>query len=199
MRALVSDRLIDALGRGRRPADGIDATPAVTAPTAVDFVAYGEDCLIAGRLRYDGERLTDFLNEHEAYEVDDLIVEELIDGRTSAIAHLVVPRDELLVIQVSGPRGDLERRVRTQGYPVAAKVGPYRLRGRLHAPPGLDPTSVIARRSSMVPLTDTLIDRPVGPEREVHLIGTVVINRLWVDWLVETWDDSRHWLEIEPA
>ena len=199
MRALVSGRLVEALGRGRSSAKEAIPPPGLVAPTRLDFVAYGEDCLIAGRLRFDGDRMSDFLNDHETYQIDDLIVEELVDGRTSAVGQLVVARDEVLVVQLAGPRGVLERRVRTHGHPVAVKVGPYRLRGRLHAPPGLDPTSLIARRSPMVPLTEALIDRPVGPEREVHPIGNVAINRLWVDWLVETWDDSMQWLELEPG
>lgn len=192
-------RLTSALGRGASDPDPPDPTSIVAVPAGrdVDFVAYGDDCLLVGRLRLDGDRLTDLLNERSEYEIRDLVVERLSDGYAAQAEHLLVARDELLLVQANGPRGDLHRRLRTRGYPVAAQVGPYRVRGVLHAMPGMDPTLVIYRRAPMVPLTDAVIERPVGLEQELQSLGTVVVNRDRVEWVVPTWDDAPHWRELE--
>jgi hypothetical protein len=51
----------------------------------------------------------------------------------------------------------------------------------------------------MVPLTDAWIERPVGADRELQRIGTVVLNRDKMDWVMSTWDDSSTWREAEPT
>ena len=189
-------RLASALERlGNAQVPSAPAGERVDAQRTVEFLAYGEDCLIVGRMRLEAERMTDLLNERDAFDVLDLVVEQLDDGRSATAPELTVSRDELLLVQVAGPRGDASRRIRTRVYPVAAQVGPYRVRGHLHAMPGVDPTTVIHRRAPMVPLTDAWVDRPVGTERDLQHIGTVVINRDRMDWVVATWDDSSRWLD----
>jgi hypothetical protein len=166
-----------------------DEPPSLSGPI-VDFVAYGEDCLLVGRLRMGDGRLTDLLNERDEYEIVDIAAERLSDGLSADAPALTVARRELLLVQAAGPRGDATRRHRTTAYPIAARVGPYRVRGQLHALPGVDPTAIIRRRAPMVPLTDAWIDLPVGAERDLHRVGTVVLNRDRLDWVVATWDDS---------
>ncbi len=51
----------------------------------------------------------------------------------------------------------------------------------------------------MVPLTDAWIERPVGSDRELQRIGTVVLNRDKMDWVMSTWDDSSTWREADPT
>lgn len=177
-------------------------TPAgVLAPSGplVEFVAYGEDCLLAGRLRLASDRLTDLLNSQDEYELVDLVAERLSDGHAASVSALRVPRNELLLVQAAGPRGDANRRLRTRPYPVAAKLGPYRVRGQLHARPGVDPEVVIHRRGPMVPLTEAWLERPVGEERDLYRIGTVVLNRDKMDWVMATWEDSSEWLDADPV
>lgn len=204
-------RLISALDREPRPADpgtsDVESTDATTTDTGlvapsgplVEFVAYSVDCLLAGRLRLSSDRLTDLLNAQDEYELVDLIAERLSDGEAASVPALRVPRDELLLVQASGPRGDANRRHRTRPYMVAAKVGPYRVRGQLHAMPGVDPEVVIHRRGPMVPLTEAWLERPVGEERDLYRIGTVVLNRDKMDWVMSTWDDSSEWLDADPT
>jgi hypothetical protein len=73
---------------------------------------------------------------------------------------------------------------------VAIKLGPYRVRGYLHALPGADPVQAIRRRKPMVPLTDAWIEfsSATGPQR--RRIGAVVVNREQIDWIVPAVDDE---------
>jgi hypothetical protein len=181
---------------GRRAdSPGPPVEPLALAGPIVDFVAYGEDCLLVGRLRMGDGRLTDLLNERDEFEIVDIVAERLSDGQAADAPGLVIARRELLLVQATGPRGDVNRRHRTTAYPIAAQIGPYRVRGQLHAIPGVDPTAIIQRRAPMVPLTDAWIDRPIGTERDLHRVGTVVLNRDRMDWVIATWDDSSEWLD----
>jgi hypothetical protein len=177
------------------------AAPSTTAAgavsTIVGFLAYSDDCLLIGRLRLPSGRLTDLLNEQEAFEVLDVSAERLRDGYVASAPALLVERRELLLVQVAGPRGDPAHRRRTRAFPIAAQVGPYRVRGLLHAGQGQDPVAAIRHGQPMVPLTDAWIERPVGDDRDVQSIGTVALNRDHVDWAVETWDDSSRWLAMD--
>jgi len=193
----VSRRLVAAFERPDGPVDEV-VEPAAPLGRIIEFLAYGDDCLLAGRLRLQGDRLTDQLNEHDEFEIVDLVAERLSDGLAAESPALLVARHELLLVQAAGPRGDPERRHRTRAYPVAVQVGPYRVRGQLHAMPGVDPEVVIHRRGPMVPLTEAWIERQVGAEWDEFRIGTVVLNRDRMDWVVATWDDSSRWVEREP-
>ena len=51
----------------------------------------------------------------------------------SRSARSSVPRDELLLVHATGPRGDQARRPRTRQHPLAVQLGPYQVRGYLHA------------------------------------------------------------------
>jgi hypothetical protein len=175
------------------PARPIEASP------LIDFLAYGADRLLIGRLRMDADRLTDLLNEHDEYEIRDVVTERLSDGLTTDARSLTVARGDLLVVQVAGPRGDPDRRRRTTAYPLAVQVGPFRVRGQLHERPGQDPAAVILRRGPMVPLTDAWLDRPLAGERDIQRLGTVVLNRDHIDSVIATWDDSSAWLGPEPV
>ena len=73
----------------------------------VDFVAYAEDCTLSGRIRLRAERLTDMLNDHEELELVDVMVQSLAEPGVVEVKEVVVPRDELLLVHATGPRGDL--------------------------------------------------------------------------------------------
>jgi hypothetical protein len=190
----VGRHLASALDRGGAEPESAPTTePASAHGRSIEFLAYGEDCVLLGRLRMTGDRLTDQLNAQDEYEVLDLVAERLTDGYAAEVPALLIARSELLLVQAAGPRGDANRRHRTRAYPIAAQLGPYRVHGQLHAPPGVDPEVVIHRRAPMVPLTDAWIERPVGDDRELQRIGTVVLNRDKMDWVMSTWDDSSTW------
>jgi len=99
----------------------------------VAFVAYGEDCLLSGRTVLDADRLSDMLNGHDEYALIGVTVQRLDDGTPLQVEEVIVPRDELVLVHASGPRGDANRRHRTMLQHVALKMGPYKVRGFLHA------------------------------------------------------------------
>jgi hypothetical protein len=188
--------MIESLGRRLRVVSGrpepaapvdvpvVPATPAVPQLQDVDFLAYGDDCVLAGTIRMGAGRLTDLLNEQQEYQLFDVVVESLVDERRVAIAEIRVGRHELFLVHGAGPRGDEERRHRTRSHPVAIQAGPYHVRGYLHGLPSLDPVVTFGRREPMVPLTDAWIEFIEGGERERRRVGTVVVNRNRIDWIV---------------
>ena len=186
--------MIESLGRRLRVGSGhsIQSAEPVEPPLPdrapatrlVDFVAYAEDCVLAGTVRMAADRLTDMLNAQEEYLLVDVLVEVLTDERAVEVAEVLVRRDELLLVHAAGPRGDLDRRHRTRSHPVAIQTGPYHIRGYLHAMPGADPVKAIRRREPMVPLTDAWIEFSLDGDRQRRRVGTVVVNRELIDWIV---------------
>ena len=174
-----------------RGADGPDltgATPpgAAVLPPLVDFVAYAEDCTLSGRIRLRSDRLTDMLNDHEELQLVDVLVQSLADREAVEAREVVVPRDELLLVHATGPRGDQARRTRTRQTHVALTVPPYEVRGCLHTAPFLDALLALDRRGPMVPLTDAVIDYTLGGEWQRIRVGTLIVNRTAIDHIVET-------------
>ena len=166
--------------------------PAVpSAPTTeLEVVAYAEDCRLFGHLALSAARLTDMLNEADEIELVDVAVEALADGRIVEMRSMVVRRDELLVVQATGPRGARERRQRTRPHPVAFKTGPYLVRGLLHALPTADPFVALRRRPPMVPLTDGSISYTVAGSTVVRRADTIIVNRAVIDWVTPGTDDE---------
>lgn len=154
----------------------------------LEFVAYGEDCVLSGRVRMSSDRLTDMLNEHDEYDLVDVLLERLDDGVGVEVKEVLVGRDDLLLVHATGPRGNAARRHRTRAYPVALKVGPYHIRGHLHTAPGRDPIQHMRRRRTMVPVTDATIEYQSGATRHARAVGAVVVNRDHVDWIVPAED-----------
>jgi hypothetical protein len=157
--------------------------PAAPLAPLVEFVAYAEDCVLSGRVRLAAERLTDMLNGHDEYELVDVMVERLDTEAAVEVTEIVVRRDVLLLVHATGPRGSQARRRRTRPHPLAMQLGPYHVRGYLHALPGTDPLHAIRRRTIMVPLTEASIEFTIGGVSERRDVGTVVINRELIDWV----------------
>ena len=188
--------MIQSLGRRLslifdRGADDPDAT-GISHPGAavlhplVDFVAYADDCTLSGRIRLRAECLTGMLNDHEELHLVDVLVQSVVERESIEVREVVIPRDELLLVHATGPRGDQTRRTRTRLTHVAMTVGRYRVRGYLHAAPFIDALSALHRRSPMVPLTDAVIDYRIGDEWQRQRIGTLIVNRGAIDHIVET-------------
>jgi hypothetical protein len=171
----------------------------------VDFVAYAEDCTLSGRIRLRSERLTDMLNDHEELELVDVMVQSLVEPGVVEVKEVVVPRDELLLVHATGPRGDLTRRTRTRQTYVAVAIGPYTVRGNLHTVPFLDAVAALNRRSTMVPLTDVVLDYRMGSDWHRQRLGTLIVNRAGIDDIIEAveHDSTDHGdapiEEISPA
>jgi hypothetical protein len=130
------------------------------------------------------ERLTDALNDNDTYELVDVSVERLSDGVAMDISGLIVSRDELLLVQASGPRGNVERRRRKRQHPVAMQLGAYQVRGYLHALPGVDPVTSIRRRKAMIPLTDAWVEFESAAGHQRQRFQAVLANRDRIEWIV---------------
>ena len=170
-----------------------------SAPTTdLEVVAYAEDCRLFGHLALSAARLTDMLNDADEIELVDVAAEALTDGRVVEIRSIVVRRDELFAVEVSGPRGAREHRQRTRPHSVAVKCGPYVVRGQLHASPTVDPFASFRRRPPMVPLTEGSISYAVADATVVRHADTVIVNRDLVDWVTPVSDAHDEVLEL-PA
>ena len=182
--------MIDRLPRRLRVGLTRHEEPPVEAgpmPDEVAFVAYGEDCILSGRAVLDADRLTDMLNDHDEYLVSGLVVERFDDVAPFELDdEIAIPRDEILLVHASGPRGDAKRRHRTMPQQLALKMGPYRVRGFFHALPGADPLVALGRRKAMVPLTNVRIEYSIHDQRREVTVETVIINREQIDWVVAT-------------
>jgi hypothetical protein len=156
----------------------------------VEFVANGEDCVLSGVVRLASDRLTDMLNDHDEYQLVDVLVEGLTGDRAVEVQEVLVRRDELLLVHAAGPRGNQDRRHRTRSHPVAIQMGPYHIRGYLHGLPGIDPVGAMLRRKPMVPLTEAWFEFSTAAGRQRHRAGTVVVNRERIDWIVPAIDNE---------
>ncbi len=184
-------------GAGPKPVDGPGGTQ-VRHPW-VQFVAFTEDRRISGLIQLDGDRLSDTLNGHDEYQLCDVLVEHLDDGRQEHADEVVVARDDLLAVLTDGPRGDPGRRVRTLAHDVTVQAGPYLVRGSLHAPPGIDPLASARRRRPMIPLSDAWVEFRSGGTSMGSIVGTVVVNRATADWIQVGFAPPGALNGIEPA
>jgi hypothetical protein len=169
-------------GPPEAPAETLQPQPITEAPGPfVDFVAYAEDCTLSGQIRLGSGRLTDLLNGRDEWLLVDVMAESFDGAELVESNEVAVARDEILVVHAAGPRGDQERRHRTNLHPVVVQAGRFQIRGYLHARPGLDPLVVIARSRPMVPLTDASIEYEHHGFRERRRVGTILVNRDRID------------------
>jgi hypothetical protein len=156
----------------------------------IEFVGYAEDCRIFGYMRLDADRLTDTLNSHDAYPLVDAVAVGLEDGRAIAVGQIAIYRDELLAVRAAGPRGNAGRRARVRPFPVTLQTGPYTVHGYVHALPGADPLLHVRRRKPMVPITDAWIEYTTANEHQRGRVGTLIVNRELLDWIVLSDDEA---------
>ena len=124
----------------------------------VGLTVYTGDSLAFGYLPLTARRVTDLMNEHEAFEFVDTYLESLEDRHGLSLHTVAIARDEILAVAVAGPRGDPTRRTRTRPIPVELRIGPYDVRGSIHVVPGTDPIISFRSRRAMVPLTEATIE-----------------------------------------
>jgi hypothetical protein len=185
---------------GRDPNPGATEPPATVdgpLPPQVEFVAYAEDCLLSGYVRLGADRLTDLLDDHDELELVDVHVQGLDASTGTQVPEFVVRRDELLLVHAGNPRGNRGRRRRTLQHPVALEAGPYHVRGYIHTVPGSDPIASFRHRRPMVPITDAWVDYLAGNVRQRRRVPTLIVNRDFVDWIVEAVDDEVEMPELQ--
>jgi hypothetical protein len=148
----------------------------------VPLKAYTEDCSFTGEVGLTGDRLSDFLASTVEFEVHNVRLRALDDGRLVEALYTSILRDDLCLVLAGEPRGREDLRVWTRQYPVVARVGPYTVRGYVHAPPTIDPLRLPSRRA-IVPLTaGTVSYAEAGSEVEFRA-ETVLVNSTWIEAL----------------
>jgi hypothetical protein len=156
----------------------------------VEFQAFAGDCTIAGKVTMFGERLTDFLNGQERFRVHHVTFQSLHDGRVLTEGSVSLERSDLLAVVASGPRGSEKQRLRREEARMQLSIGPYIILGRLHVSPGLDPMKSVLQREPMIPLTSATIAYSVAGAVEARALGTIIVNRLQVDWISATDEEA---------
>jgi hypothetical protein len=145
------------------------------------FIAYAGDCLLHARLELPDGRLSDFLNSTESLSLRDVVVQAHEDGRTVHLERLDIARNEIFAIEATGTRGPRQKRISTRSSRMEFVLGPYRVLGELHTPPGTDEIAALARRKPLVPLTLATIAYQVGTETRLHDVETLIVNRHLID------------------
>ena len=193
----ISRRLRVVFQRSGDPEDGStlpgDAGPARNLLPQLEFVAYAEDCVLYGRVRLAAERLTDMLNTHDEFELVDVMVERLDGRKRIEIKEVLVRRDELLLVARDRTAREPRAPDENARASLAVRIGPYDVRGTLHAFPGHDPLTTILRRKPMVPMTDAWIEYLAGGERRRRRVGALIVNREQIDTVAHAVDE---WSEL---
>ena len=139
--------------------------------------AYAADFRLYGQVEFGEGRLSDQLNSTAELLIRDAHLEDLADGHVVAMPELTVAHDELCAVVASGPRGDAARRLNTRTAHVEVEVGPYRVVGRVHGPPTVDPFASVLRRAAWLPLTEATVTYRRGPDDVTDKVTTLLINR----------------------
>lgn len=176
----------------------IEPTPRPLAVPEIDIVVFAEDSVLAGRIRLSGDRVSDVLNANAEYAVTDAVLEDLADGHTISCEELLLQRDELIVVDAAGPRGDAARRRRMCQHAIVAKAGPYDVFGYIHTLPGMDPIKSLRRRNPIVAITDAVIGYTFGSSPQMRWANVVMLNRECLDWIAKAPDDALM-LEMPPG
>jgi hypothetical protein len=148
----------------------------------VPLTAYAEDCSFTGELDFVADRLSDFLAGTVEFVVGPVTFRALDDGHVIQAGSAAILRDDLCVVVASEPRGREDLRIWTRQYPVLARVGPYRVRGYLHAPPTIDPMKMPSRRTILALTSGTIAYTEAGNEVEIEA-ETVLVNSARIESL----------------
>jgi len=148
----------------------------------VPLTAYAEDCSFTGEVAIIGDRLSDFLAATVEFEVLNLTCWALDDGRMVGALYSSILRDDLCLVLAGEPRGREDLRIWTRTYPVVANVGPYLVRGYVHAPPTIDPLKLPSRRQIVAVTSGTITYTEAGREVEIEA-ETVLMNSTWIESL----------------
>jgi hypothetical protein len=148
----------------------------------IAFTAFAEDSVIRGELVLAGDRLSDFIPLDGPFQIEQVTLNALDDGRTVSVPSATLARSDLIAITGSGPRGNKARRVRTRPHPARAKAGPYEMIGYIHAPPSAHPFSGVLRRR-VLPMTSAVIRFRIGGQHIELEHDALLLNPERIDWL----------------
>ena len=153
--------------RGRRAAPKSDDhgdrdAPGGPAPVVELLTA---DSAVAFELDQSGDRLTDLLNAHDTLDAVDA------EGQPGTIAV-----EEILLAFPPPHPGHPQRRLHRPRRPIRMRVGPYRVEGQLHVPPGAQAIGYLYRvRPRFAPLTEAVIWSE-DPDQIERRAPVVIVN-----------------------
>jgi len=156
----------------------------------VDFEAFGGDCTISARITMFGERLSDFLNGQERFQLHKVEFQSLDDGHVVAVDSVNVERGDLLAVVGTGPRGSEKQRVSLEEARMQLSIGPYIILGRMHLPPGQDPMRNVLQREPMVPFTGATMAYSLAGTVVARDLRTIIVNRHLVEWITATDEEA---------
>ncbi len=148
----------------------------------VQFMAFADDCVIEARLVLEADRLSDLIAQSGDFEIQDVVMIALDDGRTLTTSAVKTSRHDFAAIAAAGPRGNSARRLRTRLHPVRTRVGPYDILGYLHTPPSAYRFSGAIRRS-VVALTSARLRYRVGFKDVEQMFDALLLNGDRIGWL----------------
>jgi hypothetical protein len=157
----------------------VEAAPVLT----VELTVYADDSVAFGRLPLTADRVTDLMNDATEFEFVDTFLQSLDDSHGLMVRTVVVAREEIFAVAVTGPRGDPARRTRTRPIPVELRLGRYDVTGNIHSLPGTDPILGFRRRRVMVPLTEATIEFDSPNGRRLCRFETLLVNRELTEWI----------------
>jgi hypothetical protein len=155
----------------------------------VPLRAYAEDCSFTGEVVLTADRLSDFLAATDEFDVMNLSCRALDDGRVVDALFAPLVRDDLCLVAAGEPRGREELRVWTRQYPVIVHVGPYVVRGYVHAPPTIYPLRLPERRSILALTNASVSYAEAGNRFEIEM-ETVLVNSARIEAFEATTDDE---------
>jgi hypothetical protein len=141
----------------------------------IDF--YAADCRVHGQIELGEGRLADQLNATPEMLIREAQLEDLADGHVVTMSELTIARDELCAVVVTGPRGDVARRLHTRTTRVEVEVGPYLVFGRVHGTPASEPLGAILRQVAWVALTEATVMYRCGADDVSEEMATLLVNR----------------------
>jgi hypothetical protein len=153
----------------------------------IEFHAYADDYTVHGDVALDTDRLAEFLEATHDIDVDNLDLRALDDGRQHHLPSGLIRREELCAVTATGPRGRIDRRLRTRAYPMRVEVGPYLVVGYFQALPTADPWTMVQRRQ-IVALSPARISFDVAGDRVEETHDALLLMRVKIDSLEEATD-----------
>ena len=148
----------------------------------IEFKAFADDCVIEAKVILEMDRLSDMIADTADFEIEDVTVVALDDGRKLTTSAVKASRQDFTAIAAAGPRGNAARRIRTRLHPVRTRVGPYDILGYLHTPPSAYRFSGAVRRS-VVPLTSARLRYRVGSEDVEQTFDALLLNGDRIGWV----------------
>ena len=156
----------------------------------VDFEAFGGDCTISGRITMFGERLSDFLNGQERFQLHKVEFQSLDDGHVVAVDSVNVSVGTCWPWSGQARAATRSSAFRSRKRGCSCPSGPYIILGRMHLPPGQDPMRNVLQREPMVPFTGATMAYTVAGKVVARDLRTIIVNRHLVEWITATDEEA---------